>query len=485
MHNTIIFAYDKLCDGTHIPCESNGCYYNEYENFYIHINGDKYTTLFKFLDRRQYSGTFTKYDFRVPLETILSKRKKVIRKSLSQALTGTDKFLYTITPRYFIKSLIDTPQKNFIKVILSPELIQSINNNQCMFIINDITEHSFYTDEHFYMLKRYCDEVNLDIKNIAIFTTNIYNIRNNKYNFNVVCWPQWECATRHARTHYLRHTYTHFSEVKQTYKKYRMLLLNARQRQHRYYLCYEIWKKNNFSFNNICVSLEEIKYDELLKLSPYLIRDNITEYCNYFSSLSTNSEEISNLHLFLSKLPLFTEFDKQEIVKIEADQTPQKESRITTKFSKNKFFKYCHWNRFNMDMYKNCDIHIVSETLAESRNNTDYSHMFITEKTYKPIAFKAPFIVLGQSNILKFLRQCGYKTFSCLWDESYDEEEDSQKRADKVINTIDSILKLSDEEYNALLIEAKKISKYNYEIFKSRVPEQPYFDSVDAFLNAK
>jgi hypothetical protein len=485
MHDTVIFAYNKICDGTHIPCEENGCFYNEYENVFTHINGDDHTTLFKFHDGRQYNGTLTKYDFRVPLETVLSKKFKILRKSLSQVLMGTEKFLYTINPRYLIKLLTDKPQENFIKLFLSPELIQCVNDGRCMFIINDTTEHSFYTDNHFSILKKYCDEANVNIKNIAIFTTNIYNIRNNKYNFNVVCWPHWECTTRLARAHYLRHTYTHFTEPKQEYKRYRMLLLNARQRQHRYYLCYEIWKRNNYTFDNVCVSLEQIRYEELIKLSSYLIRDNITEYNNYFSSLSKDNKEISNLHLFLSKLPLFTEFDRQEIAKIENKQIPLNELRITSKFAKTAFFKCCHWNRFNMDMYRNSDIHIVTETLAESKNTTDYSHMFITEKTYKPIAFNAPFIVLGQPNILKFLKQCGYKTFSCLWDESYDEEEDPQKRAEKVIITIDSILKLPDKEYKVLITEAKGISKYNYNIFKSRIPEQPYFDCIDTFLNAK
>jgi len=136
-----------------------------------------------------------------------------------------------------------------------------------------------------------------------------------------------------------------------------------------------------------------------------------------------------------------------------------------------------------MDMYRNCDIHIVTETIAETRNTTNCAYRFITEKTYKPIAFKAPFIVLGQPGILKFLKTCGYMTFANLWDESYDDEEDPQIRMNKITEVVNKILKLPEEEYNALFMKAKQIAKYNFNVFKTRVPEQPFLDIVKKFVS--
>lgn len=46
--------------------------------------------------------------------------------------------------------------------------------------------------------------------------------------------------------------------------------------------------------------------------------------------------------------------------------------------------------------------------------------LFITEKTYKPILYKHPFLLWGNTNLLKYLKQLGYETYSEIFDESYD-----------------------------------------------------------------
>ena len=48
---------------------------------------------------------------------------------------------------------------------------------------------------------------------------------------------------------------------------------------------------------------------------------------------------------------------------------------------------------------------------------------FITEKTYRNIKYKKPFIIMGQHISLASLHKLGYKTFHPLIDESYDSYE--------------------------------------------------------------
>ena len=55
--------------------------------------------------------------------------------------------------------------------------------------------------------------------------------------------------------------------------------------------------------------------------------------------------------------------------------------------------------------------------------------IFVTEKTFKPIAFQHPFMILSNRGTLAYLRSQGFETFENLFDESYDAE----------INYIDSI----------------------------------------------
>ena len=62
--------------------------------------------------------------------------------------------------------------------------------------------------------------------------------------------------------------------------------------------------------------------------------------------------------------------------------------------------------------------------------------MFITEKTYKPIAFRHPFVIMGQQGILKSLQDNGFETFENLFDESYDNELDWMKRLDCLVNIV-------------------------------------------------
>ena len=43
----------------------------------------------------------------------------------------------------------------------------------------------------------------------------------------------------------------------------------------------------------------------------------------------------------------------------------------------------------------------------------------ITEKTYKPIAFMQPFILVAAAGSLRHVQDMGFKTFNEFWDESY------------------------------------------------------------------
>lgn len=61
-----------------------------------------------------------------------------------------------------------------------------------------------------------------------------------------------------------------------------------------------------------------------------------------------------------------------------------------------------------------CDI--VCETYFSG--NT----FFITEKTWRPMMFKRPFLVQSSKNYLKNLKKPGFKTFDRWWDEGYDED---------------------------------------------------------------
>jgi len=112
------------------------------------------------------------------------------------------------------------------------------------------------------------------------------------------------------------------------------------------------------------------------------------------------------------------------------------------------------------DIY-NFDIHLVAETLF----NTEKTHL--TEKILKPIVMGQPFILFSGPFSLKYIQQYGFKTFGYLWDESYDNETNKNKRYDKIINVINHINNLPISSYSKIILQAKEISAFNRKHFYS------------------
>lgn len=75
---------------------------------------------------------------------------------------------------------------------------------------------------------------------------------------------------------------------------------------------------------------------------------------------------------------------------------------------------------------------------------------------------------------LKYLQSYGFRTFSDLWDESYDDIEDPQQRLSAVIGTMKSIVAWSDQEKQVKLAHAQEIALHNQRWFFS----QEFFDLV-------
>lgn len=86
--------------------------------------------------------------------------------------------------------------------------------------------------------------------------------------------------------------------------------------------------------------------------------------------------------------------------------------------------------RWQADFYLKIGVDIVTETAFQ------YPYPFITEKTYRPMASLRPFIVIGPVFTLRFLKQIGFKTFSAIIDESYDNIDDPEKRFIAVCHSI-------------------------------------------------
>jgi hypothetical protein len=103
--------------------------------------------------------------------------------------------------------------------------------------------------------------------------------------------------------------------------------------------------------------------------------------------------------------------------------------------------------------------YLVTETCYWERKH------HLTEKIFKPIVSKMPFVLVGAAHNLKYLREYGFKTFSPWIDESYDDIEDPILRMQAIGETMNKICSYSDSELESMLAEMKPILEHNYELF--------------------
>lgn len=117
--------------------------------------------------------------------------------------------------------------------------------------------------------------------------------------------------------------------------------------------------------------------------------------------------------------------------------------------------------------YENSYFSVITETLFYDMFSSPLPRLghvetvngaMVTEKTYKAIAMKHPFILVARPYTLKLLRERGYKTFSPFIDESYDEILDDKLRLDVIANEINRLSKTNLIEFTH---QVKDIVEHN------------------------
>jgi len=107
-------------------------------------------------------------------------------------------------------------------------------------------------------------------------------------------------------------------------------------------------------------------------------------------------------------------------------------------------------------------VHVITETSFYGNKN------HLTEKTFKPMVLKQPFILVSNRGSLEYLRRYGFKTFEGIWDESYDQLPDDQ-RISAIGNLLEE-LEYADKDYLDEL--CAPVVQHNYDWFYSGKFEQ-------------
>jgi hypothetical protein len=113
----------------------------------------------------------------------------------------------------------------------------------------------------------------------------------------------------------------------------------------------------------------------------------------------------------------------------------------------------------NFDEAADSLVYVPTETVFFGRR------LHITEKTFKAIALEMPFVLMAPAGSLAYMREYGFKTFSDVFDESYDEETDDRLRVEKVVHLLKQLDRLSVPERQAIHQACLPIVEYNFNHF--------------------
>lgn len=321
------------------------------------------------------------------------------------------------------------------KITINSRVLDGIKNGKGYLCITTLYE-SFIEDSDLRKIHHYFKANNIPL-NKVIYLTNCINgeeIYNNYCHRNgEVPLLNMEYAGVWMKALHNQSTLPELNEI--SYKvgpKSKMFLqFNRRYRRQRIIFLMHLYKRN--LLKDFHISFSDTQPESNLMFF------DVANDINSIQNFGLTIEQLTDLS---SKLPLV--LDTPDFSKFPMESEPSD----TIKF------------------YSDSLIHVIAET------NFYTTIIHITEKTLKPIIYKQPFIFVGPPHSIKCLKSLGFRTFGDLWDESYDDEEDHDKRMIMVLNLLEQLNSLTDKEKLTLSGMCLTIVKHNYNLLQNRQWEE-------------
>lgn len=107
--------------------------------------------------------------------------------------------------------------------------------------------------------------------------------------------------------------------------------------------------------------------------------------------------------------------------------------------------------------------------------------LHLTEKIFKPIVSRRPFILLAAPGNLAYLKSYGFKTFDRWIDESYDNEQDPDRRMQLIVAEMNKLCSLSHSQLLAMHHEMQDLLDYNHHHFYNNFKSIIVNELIDNF----
>jgi len=113
----------------------------------------------------------------------------------------------------------------------------------------------------------------------------------------------------------------------------------------------------------------------------------------------------------------------------------------------------------NLDQLTSALWHVVTETVYF------LPKLHLTEKIFKPIVARRPFILVGAPGNLAYLKSYGFKTFDQWIDESYDQEQDHYIRIEKITAEISRLCAMPADDLKQMHQDMQTVLEHNFQHF--------------------
>jgi hypothetical protein len=353
----------------------------------------------------------------------------------------------------------------------SDEMIEAINLGQCNLIVDDSYEGHQWTSMDVYEFRLLLSQYNIDITKVIVLTASWSYIYND-FPFRMIYYP-------YAEHHRQINSEDILPPRKPDAKKF--LCLNAHHRQHRFELVYQVFKRgmeNNFNISYLA-SMDD--GEDVIEIWRGLAQ-NIDDPYPF-------GEWDEDRQRFLKLTPIFYDYTKDEI-----DHEGNTNLVVDRRISDNRRAAIGRdqilrrrvvmgnpvFHRENNWIYVITETMFGTETMFVDCIGKDNNHRDVSEKTWKPIGLKMPFILLHQPFALRRLRDIGYRTFHTIWDENYDEITNVADRFNSIMDLIESIN--NREDFLDIMHKCEEIVEHNFQMLKLRRPEMSMIKECSTFL---
>jgi hypothetical protein len=227
------------------------------------------------------------------------------------------------------------------------------------------------------------------------------------------------------------------------------------------------------------LTFNHYKLDKVFICLNHLITNNRSYRINFLSRLKEH-----NLYQFgyVSAPLLNKDSIRKEITDVNSRISVDSKKHILNHLARNvepMILDVCDYNKSSADVchdYIHCAIwNVVNET------NFYDDKLHLTEKIFKPIITKRPFILVSAPGNLNYLRRYGFKTFDRWIDESYDDEQDHDKRIIMIVEQLKKLCSMPWADLLKMFDEMNEILEFNHKHFYGEFKEIISNELVDNF----